>query len=176
MNPCKIHPQSCLSSGIVQKHPEESVQQTKRHRHQTCRKRCVNTIKYIAAYTQRGFLSERDILFSDGKNVTFRFRSHEFAEDGHCKPLTKTVDAVKFLRLYFQHVLPKSFQRFRYGGIWASCSRAKLHAAQVLLNFIETVDAFKVYIEKAFVPEVRRCFECPNCHCLSSHWIFYNTS
>ena len=30
---------------------------------------------------------------------------YEFAEDGHCKTLTKTIDAVKFLRLFFQHVL-----------------------------------------------------------------------
>jgi hypothetical protein len=136
----------------------------------------VNAIKYIAAYTQRGFLSERDILSYDGKNVTFRFRSHEFAEDGHCKTLTKTVDAVKFLRLYFQHVLPKGVQRFCYGGIWASCSRAKLHAAQSLLNIVKTVDAVNGYIEKEFIPEVRRSFECPKCHCLSTHWIFYNTS
>ena len=97
-------------------------------------------------------------------------------QDGHCKTLTRTIDAVKFLRLFFQHVLPKGVQRFRYGGIWASCSRAMLHAAQAILNIIKTVDSVKGYIEKAFVPEVRRSFECPNCHCLSSHWIFYNTS
>jgi hypothetical protein len=54
--------------------------------------------------------------------------------------------------------------------------RAKHHAAQALLNIVKTVDAVKGYIEKEFVPEVRRSFECPNCHCLSSHWIFYNTS
>ena len=81
-----------------------------------------------------------------------------------------------FTRLYLQHALPKGVQRFRYGGIWASCSRAKLHAAQALLNIVKTVDAVKGYIEKEFIPEVRRFFECPNCHCLSSHWFFYNTS
>ena len=62
-------------------------------------------------------------------------------------------------------------------ALW--CCSVRAHYVRVnspLLNIVMTVDVVKAYIEKEFIPKIRRSFECPNHHFLSSHWIFYNTS
>jgi hypothetical protein len=74
---------------------------------------------YLSRYLYRGVISEKDILScsktplygcKNGK-VTFRYRDSKSK-----KYQTKTVSAIHFLWLVFQHVLPRGFRRVREYG------------------------------------------------------------
>jgi hypothetical protein len=77
--------------------------------------RCVGTgekaLLYLSRYLYRGVISEKDILSCENGKVTFRYR-----ESKSKKYLTKTVSAVHFLWLVFQHILPRGFRRVREYG------------------------------------------------------------
>lgn len=88
-----------------------------------------NSFKYLAAYTQRGFIGNDRIVKYNGVKVTFQYRDGETNEDRY-----RTLSAVEFMELYLQHVLPKGVQRIRYGGIWAAAARKRLNAAKEIYS------------------------------------------
>jgi hypothetical protein len=67
-------------------------------------------LKYLTPYIYRAALSNRRLIsMKDGK-VTFRYKPRK-------KPWrTMTLPAMKFMRRFLQHVLPKGFQKVRYFG------------------------------------------------------------
>ena len=121
-----------------------------------------NSFKYLAAYTQRGFIGNDRIVKYDGVEVTFRYRDGETNEE-HCR----TLPAVEFMELYLQHVLPKGVQRIRYGGIWASAARKRLNAAQEILSSLEIPEMSEIAVKleymtaSSFIRDGR--FRCPQC-------------
>jgi hypothetical protein len=66
---------------------------------------------YLSRYLYRGVISEKDIISCDNGNVTFRYKNNK--TDTY---QTKTVSAVHFLWLVFQHILPRGFRRAREYG------------------------------------------------------------
>lgn len=62
----------------------------------------VNSFSYLAAYTLRGFIGNERITQYDGKNVTFKYTDSETKLDKF-----RTLPALEFLELYWQHILPK---------------------------------------------------------------------
>lgn len=70
-------------------------------------------IRYFARYTRRIAISNRRILAYDGETVTFSYRDREHGN----RKRKRTVPAVKFCRLFLQHVLPSGFVRIRRYGI-----------------------------------------------------------
>lgn len=63
----------------------------------------------LARYTHRVVISnQRPVSVHDGK-VTFRWKDN--AQGNHCR--TMTLDAVKFMRRFLLHSLPKGLQRLR---------------------------------------------------------------
>jgi hypothetical protein len=66
---------------------------------------------YLGRYLYRGVISEKDILSCENGRVTFRYKNSKSK-----KYQTKTVSAVHFLWLVFQHVLPRGFRRAREYG------------------------------------------------------------
>ena len=66
---------------------------------------------YLSRYLYRGVIKEKDILSFENGKVSFRYKNSKTG-----KYETKTVSAVHFLWLVFQHVLPKGFRRAREYG------------------------------------------------------------
>jgi hypothetical protein len=66
---------------------------------------------YLGQYLYRGVIKEKDILSCENGKVTFRYKSNKTKK--YC---TKTVMAVDFLWLVFQHILPRGFRRARNYG------------------------------------------------------------
>jgi hypothetical protein len=77
--------------------------------------RCVGsgekTLLYLSRYLYRGVISERDILSCENGKVTFHYKNSKSK-----KYQTKTISAIHFLWLVFQHVLPRGFRRAREYG------------------------------------------------------------
>jgi hypothetical protein len=83
---------------------------------------------YLSRYVFRIAISNERILAFNGKRVTFNAKDRT----GRVAPIT--VDVEEFIRRYLQHVLPKSFVKVRYYGLWASPSRHKLETARKILE------------------------------------------
>ncbi len=77
--------------------------------------RCVGNgekaLLYLSRYLYRSVISEKDILSCENGKVTFRYKDSKSK-----KYQTKTVSAIHFLWLVFQHVLPRGFRRAREYG------------------------------------------------------------
>jgi len=131
-----------------------------------------NAFKYLAAYTQRGFLGNDRIVKYDGHDVTFAYR--ESATHAICH---RTLPAVEFMQLYLRHVLPKGIQRIRYGGIWAAAARKSLNAAKEILGPMKTQASSLVLVSMAarsFIRDMQ--YRCPKCGAVMEHRTFRRDS
>jgi hypothetical protein len=85
-------------------------------------------LKYLAPYIFRVAISNNRILnLSDGK-VTFRYRT---SDTGQLR--TSTLTAEEFLRRFLHHVLPKSFVKVRYYGLFSPSLRHQLAVIRLWL-------------------------------------------
>ena len=66
---------------------------------------------YLSRYLYRGVISEKNIISCKNGEVTFRYKNSKTN-----KYQTKTLSAVDFLWLVFQHTLPRGFRRSRNYG------------------------------------------------------------
>jgi hypothetical protein len=71
---------------------------------------------YLSRYLYRGVISEKDILSCDNEKVTFRYKNSKKPCRSTDTYQTKTVSAVHFLWMVFQHILPRGFRRAREYG------------------------------------------------------------
>jgi hypothetical protein len=108
-------------------------------------------LKYLAPYIFRVAISDRNILsLTDGK-VTFRLK------DSHThKYETCTLDAMKFLSRFLQHVLPRGFVKVRYYGFLASKNRAVLDVVKKQLGVLLSP-------VKRTTQKISKSFKCPKC-------------
>jgi hypothetical protein len=79
-------------------------------------------LAYLSRYTHRVAISNRRLVATDGKTVTFRVKDYRIAGAGRYK--TMTLDAAEFIRRFLFHVLPKGFHRIRHYGLLASGVKA----------------------------------------------------
>jgi hypothetical protein len=81
-----------------------------------------HVLRYLGRYTHRMAISNHRLTAFDGEHVSFRWRDY-----GHGgKQRLMTLDAVKFLRRFFLHVLPKGFVRIRHYGLLSNRFRKQL--------------------------------------------------
>ena len=81
-----------------------------------------HVLRYLGRYTHRMAISNHRLAAFDGERVSFRWR--DYAHGG--KQRLMTLDAVKFLRRFFLHVLPKGFVRIRRYGLLSNRYRRQL--------------------------------------------------
>jgi hypothetical protein len=81
-----------------------------------------HVLRYLGRYTHRMAISNHRLTAFDGERVSFRWR--DYAHGG--KQRLMTLDAVKFLRRFFLHVLPKGFVRIRRYGLLSNRFRKQL--------------------------------------------------
>lgn len=110
-----------------------------------------HVLGYLANYTHRIAISNRRIVSFDGENVTFSWR--DYAANNAQKEMT--LDAVKFLRRFIQHVLPPRFTRVRYYGFLANRDRA-INVAKAR----ELIASKRLLRPRAPIPDPRLCPQC----------------
>lgn len=94
-----------------------------------------NVLKYLARYTKRGPLAERNILSITDQQIIFRYNSHQTNRYEQCK-----LTPEEFLRRYLQHTPPPGFHRIRYYGFLAPGARKTLRAIRIaLLSALESL-------------------------------------
>jgi hypothetical protein len=81
-----------------------------------------HVLRYLGRYTRRMAISNHRLIAFDGEHVSFRWR--DYAHGG--KQRVMTLEAVKFLRRFFLHVLPKGFVRIRRYGLLSNLFRKQL--------------------------------------------------
>ncbi len=80
-------------------------------------------LAYLARYTHRVAVSNRRLLKTDGRTVTFRVK--DYRADGEARHATMTLDVAEFIRRFLLYVLPKGFHRIRHYGLLATGTRAE---------------------------------------------------
>lgn len=92
-----------------------------------------NAIAYLARYSYRTAIANSRIVKVTDTSVTFRYKDYA---DGN-REKTKTVEGVKFIELFLQHVLPANFNRVRYAGFLTN--RAKTQKLKLIHKLRKTV-------------------------------------
>jgi hypothetical protein len=135
-------------------------------------------LNYLSRYVFRTAISNARILGMDQTHVAFRWK------DRHTDAWrTERLPGVEFLRRFLQHVLPRSFHKVRYYGLWHPSKRSLSHRAWVLLiletpvetttplNLADLVDAFgqpTQGTDPAWVDPQDDDADCPRCPCCGS--------
>ena len=103
-------------------------------------------IEYLGRYTYRTAISNRRIQSVSETEVTLDYKDYrDEDENGIPKHKLMTVDGVKFIRLFLQHILPSGFRRIRFYGILAGKERrSKLKRCKELLSALLTEDTSKL--------------------------------
>jgi predicted RNA-binding Zn-ribbon protein involved in translation (DUF1610 family) len=84
-------------------------------------------LKYLAPYIFRVALSNRRIVKVENDQVTFRYKTNS-GQTKFC-----TLSAEKFIHRFLQHVLPKSFVKVRYYGLFSPAHRQQLEMLRAQL-------------------------------------------
>jgi hypothetical protein len=118
-------------------------------------------LRYLARYTHRVAISNRRLIASDDKGVTFKWKDYRLEGPARYKVMTLTTH--EFIRRFLLHVLPAGFHRIRYYGLLASGKRAEnvARARQLLAPPIIPIDAIKAL--SANVDEPQTTNLCPCC-------------
>lgn len=85
-------------------------------------------LEYLGRYVHRTALTDKAIIGSTHKEVTFTFRDSQTHQRK-----TMTLSAYEFLRRFLQHVPPKGLHRVRAFGLLHSSRRCTLRRLQLLL-------------------------------------------
>ena len=117
-------------------------------------------IEYLGRYTYRTAISNRRIKSVFETEVTFDYKDYrDEDENGVPKHKLMTVDGIKFIRLFLQHILPSGFRRIRFYGILAGRERrSKLKRCKELLSANLTDDTSKPIVEES--GETGLCPQC----------------
>jgi len=114
-------------------------------------------IKYIAPYVYRIALSNRNIIKLKDHEVTFQYKDNK-TKMTH----TLSLDVLKFMRRFLQHVLPPDFMKVRYYGIMG----AKLKNKYYLLKYL-IVQSLSSKMKKWFftirLDIEKKIRSCPHC-------------
>ena len=119
-------------------------------------------LRYLARYTHRVAISNRRLIASDEKGVTFKWKDYRIEGPERYKLMTLATH--EFIRRFLIHVLPAGFHRIRYYGLLASNKRAEnvARARQLLTPPIIPVDAIKAIGASAAEPQTVD-HSCPCC-------------
>ncbi len=113
----------------------------------------MSSFKYLAPYMQRGFISNNRIEAYDGESVTFHYKD---SKTGEIK--RRTMQAMQFMELFLQHVLPSGFQKTRYYGILGSANKKTI--AELRLLILTSRNQPPPKNTETFVIQPRRCAKC----------------
>jgi Putative transposase len=119
-------------------------------------------LRYLARYTHRVAISNRRLIASDEKGVTFKWK--DYRREGRERYQAMTLATHEFIRRFLIHVLPAGFHRIRYYGLLASGKRAEnsARARELLTPPVLPVDAIKAANTTADEAQTAKN-ACPRC-------------
>jgi len=79
-------------------------------------------LAYLSRYTHRVAISNRRLIATDAKAVTFKVKNYRI--EGPGRYTTMTLETSEFIRRFLIHVLPKGLHRIRHYGLLANTARA----------------------------------------------------
>ena len=125
-------------------------------------------LRYLARYTHRVAISNRRLIASDEKGITFKWKDYRLEGPA----MTLTTD--EFIRRFLMHVLPAGFHRIRYYGLLASGKRAEniARARQLLTPPMVPIEAIKAIAGNASKQTAEPQTERHPCPCCGGHMIF----
>src|SRR5205807_1554577 len=120
-------------------------------------------LRYLARYTHRVAISNRRLVASDEKGVTFKWKDYRL--EGRERYQVMTLATHEFIRRFLMHVLPAGFHRIRYYGLLASGKRAEnvTRARELLMPPIIPVDAIKANSSPNAAEAETAKHSCPCC-------------
>ena len=115
------------------------------------------SLRYLAPYVFRVAISDHRIVSCDDGRVTFTYR-----KSGTSHWRTMTLDALEFIRRFWQHVLPSGFQKVRHYGFLGPQSTIQPEAVRWLVT-LHNGQQFQLLAQSSAPPPVLkgpRCAEC----------------
>ena len=110
-------------------------------------------IEYVAKYIYKTAIANTNIISCKESIVTFQYEEYETK-----KTITRSVPVMEFIRMFLQHVLPRSFQKVRYYGILHPKNRLIFNIIRLLLRVkFEVPDKYFNY--QSGLTGIK----CPNC-------------
>jgi hypothetical protein len=107
-------------------------------------------IEYSGRYIYKTAISNTNILSCNDGIVTFQYEEYQTK-----KMCTRALPVFEFIRLFLQHVLPRSFQKVRYYGILHPKNRLIFNIVRLLLRA-----KFKIPERYLDYPQSIKCPEC----------------
>ena len=75
----------------------------------------------MSRYTHRIAISNRRLISTDERGVTFKWKDYRI--EGPARYKTMTLPTHEFIRRFLIHVLPRGFHRIRHYGLFANGNR-----------------------------------------------------
>lgn len=115
-------------------------------------------IKYVAPYVYRVALSNNKIKSFRDRFVTFQHQDFKTKQNKIC-----TLDVIKFISRFLQHVLPHGFTKVRYFGIMGSNVKDKWFLLKHLLFKNHSLKKQKLFLKINFKSKSKKVRCCNNC-------------
>ena len=112
------------------------------------------SLKYLAPYVFRVAISNSRIVSFENGRVVFSYKKKDSS-----RLRTREVDALEFIRLFLQHVLPWGFMKVRYYGFLSPGCRMPLEEVRAR---IQMAHGFTLAVPKA-EPQVSPPLNCRQC-------------
>jgi hypothetical protein len=125
----------------------------------------LGALKYLAPYIFRVAISNNRILKLENDRVTFRYRDTDTGQERRC-----TLEAEEFIHRFLQHVLPRSFVKVRYYGLFSHAFRKPLAALRLQLEARLSLpssleESLPSHDPHAELPSSAHTLRCPICGC-----------
>jgi Putative transposase len=90
-------------------------------------------VEYLGRYVYRTAITNSRIKSISEKGVSFEYNNYAAAAGSDKKAILQ-MEGVEFLRRFAMHILPPSFQRIRYYGLYAAAAKAVHQRAELAID------------------------------------------
>jgi len=121
-------------------------------------------LSYLARYVFRIAITNTRIIDFDHQAISFRWKHRASSRWRICR-----VGGLEFMRRFLQHVLPKSFHKVRYFGLWHHSYRPTANKVRLLLKLESThsqpqpIDHPPAATDGIHVADLTPARPCPRC-------------
>jgi Putative transposase len=118
-------------------------------------------VEYLGRYVYRTAITNSRIKSVSEKGVTFEYNN--YAATGTDKKAMLHLEGVEFLRRFAMHMLPPSFQRIRYYGLYATAAKAAHQRATQAISSKKPTTPLRKIVEIVATFLGHDPDECPLC-------------
>jgi hypothetical protein len=119
-------------------------------------------VEYLGRYVYRTAITNSRIKSVDEKGVSFEYNNYAAAAGSDKKAILQ-MEGVEFLRRFAMHILPPSFQRIRYYGLYATAAKASHQRAEQAIGSKKPATPVRKIVEIVAAFLGHDPDECPLC-------------